>query len=94
VRPEELPAIAIEISVLSAPRYVDSYNDIVVGRDGVILEKGNRRATFLPQVAPEQGWDLATMLSHLAMKAGLPADGWKQGARFQTYTAQVFGEKE
>lgn len=94
VRPEELPAIAIEISVLSMPRYVDSCNDIVVGRDGVILEKGNRRATFLPQVAPEQGWDLAAMLSHLAMKAGLPADGWKQGARFQVYTAQVFGETE
>ncbi|MFA6449453.1 MAG: AmmeMemoRadiSam system protein B [bacterium] len=94
VRPDELPKIDIEISVLSEPKYVDSYDDIEVGKHGVILEKGYNRATFLPQVAPEQGWDRDTMLSNLAMKAGLSPDAWKQGCRFQVYTAQVFGEKE
>ncbi len=94
VQPSELSKINIEISVLSPPKYVDSYEDIVVGKHGVILEKGPYRATFLPQVAPEQGWDRDTMLSHLAMKAGLSPDGWRQGTRFQVYTAQVFGEGE
>lgn len=94
VRPDELADIDIEISVLSVPEYVDSYEDIVVGKHGVILEKGIRGATFLPQVAPEQGWNRETMLSHLASKAGLPPDGWRRDCKFQVYTAQVFGEHE
>ena len=32
------------------------------------------------------------MLDHLAQKAGLPADGWRSGASFEVFTAQVFGE--
>ncbi|HOO56626.1 MAG TPA: AmmeMemoRadiSam system protein B [bacterium] len=94
VRENELEDIDIEISVLSVPEYVDSYEDIVVGKHGVILEKGYHRATFLPQVAPEQGWDRDTMLAYLSAKAGLAADAWKKGCRFQVYTAQVFGEQE
>ncbi|MEW5947155.1 MAG: AmmeMemoRadiSam system protein B [bacterium] len=94
VRPDELEDITIEISVLSSPEPVASYEDIIVGKHGVILEKGASGATFLPQVAPEQGWDRDTMLEHLAMKAGLPPDGWKKGASFQVYTAQVFGEED
>lgn len=94
VRPRELDDIDIEISVLSAPIAVDSFEDIIVGKHGVILQKGRQAATFLPQVAPEQGWDRETMLSHLAMKAGLSPSAWKEGCRFQVYTAQVFGEEE
>jgi MEMO1 family protein len=94
VRPDELKNIDIEISVLSPPKDVKSYEDIVVGKHGVILRKGYYGATFLPQVAPEQGWDRDTMLTQLSLKAGLPPDAWKQGCAFQVYTAQVFGEKE
>ena len=49
---------------------------------------------FLPQVATETGWDLPTFLSHLSAKAGLPSDAWRTGARFEVFTAQVFGEEE
>lgn len=94
VREEEVSRITIEISVLSVPEPVNSYEDIVVGRHGVILQKNGRGATFLPQVAPEQGWDRDTMLSQLSLKAGLPGDAWKSGAAYLVYTAQVFGEKE
>lgn len=92
VTPDELDAVTIEISILSAPAPVPSYEDIEVGRHGVILRKGGRGATFLPQVAPEQGWTRDQMLTQLALKAGLPADAWKHGATFEVYTAQVFGE--
>lgn len=90
----ELDNIDIEISVLSVPEPVDSYEDIEVGKHGVILEKNRRGATFLPQVAPEQGWDRATMLTQLSLKAGLSPDAWREGASFKVYTAEVFGEKE
>jgi AMMECR1 domain-containing protein len=58
------------------------------------LSKNGRSAVFLPQVAPEQGWNLPETLSHLAEKAGLDKDAWQHGATFQTFQAVVFGEKE
>ncbi len=92
VRPEELDKIQIEISALTVPKPVASYNDIELGRHGVTLFKSGRSAVFLPQVAPEQGWTLEQMLSHLSMKAGLPPDAWKRGASFQVFEAIVFHE--
>ena len=90
----EEPLVDIEISVLSPPKEVDGPQDIVLGRDGVLLTKGSSRAVFLPQVAPEQEWDLETMLTHLSMKAGLPGGAWKAGTTFEVFQAHVFGERE
>ena len=59
---------------------------------GAGVSKGGRSATFLPQVAPEQGWDRDTTLEHLSRKAGLGLDGWKEGATFEVYEAIVFSE--
>jgi hypothetical protein len=92
VEPDEEPRLHLEISVLTPLRSVPGPEAIVIGRDGVLLEKQGRRAVFLPQVAPEQGWDVPTMLRHLAMKAGLGLDDWKEGASFQVFQAQVFEE--
>ena len=64
----------------------------MLGRDGMTLEKDGCFAVFLPQVAPEQGWDLPTTLSYLSQKAGLPADAWREGAKFETFQAEVFHE--
>ena len=89
----ELPFITIEISVLTPPVPVKSAEEIIIGKHGIILNFGWSRATFLPQVAPEQGWDRETTLRHLAHKAGLPEDAWKK-AEYRVYEAIVFGEDE
>ena len=89
----ELPFITIEISVLTPPVPVKSADEIIIGKHGIILSVGWNRATFLPQVAPEQGWDLETTLRHLARKAGLGEDAWKK-AEYRVYEAIVFGEDE
>lgn len=94
VVPEEFGSLAIEVSVLSQPSPINGPEDIVIGRDGVILQKNGRSAVFLPQVAPEQGWDVPTMLTQLSLKAGLPADAWKEGASFQAFQAQIFHQKK
>ena len=83
-----------EISALTPPKPVLSYNDIVIGKDGMIISKNGRSAVFLPQVASEQGWDLAQTLSHLSQKAGLSSDAWKSGAKFTVFQAIVFNEKD
>ena len=92
VTERELSGIRVEVSALTPPKPVASWRDIVLGRDGMTLEKGGAFAVFLPQVAPEQGWDLETTLSYLSRKAGLSADAWRDGAKFETFQAEVFHE--
>ena len=90
VGPDEVDALELEISALTPLQPVAGPEDIDVGRHGVVLEYGPRRAVFLPQVATEQGWDRITMLGHLSLKAGLAPNAWQDGARFQVFEAEVF----
>ena len=94
VTAQELPDLEIEISVLTPMKPVSGPEAIVVGRDGVLLQKGGRSAVFLPQVAPEQGWGRDEMLDNLSQKAGLSASAWRAGAQFSTFQALVFGEAD
>lgn len=91
---EELERIEVEISVLTPPVPISGAGDIILGLHGVILEKDGRSAVFLPQVAPEQGWTLEEMLTHLSRKAGLGPEGWRSGASFSVFEAIVFSEGE
>ena len=90
----ELADIAVEISVLTPEREVRSVEDIEIGRHGLIVEEGALRGLLLPQVATEQRWDRDTFLAHACLKAVLPADAWRRGARILVFEAQVFGESQ
>lgn len=90
VQPEELDKLSIEISVLTPMEPISGPEDIVIGKHGVVLRKHGRSAVFLPQVAPEQGWNTEQMLTALSMKAGLPPQAWREGASFSVFEAQVF----
>lgn len=92
VTTEELVKLHIEVSALTPPTPVESWRDIRIGIDGIVLKKGSHSAVFLPQVAPEQGWDLEMTLAYLAQKAGLGTDAWQQDATYLTFQAEVFGE--
>lgn len=88
VTAEELQYLELELSILTPPRRVDSYKDIVVGRDGVILSKRGKQAVFLPQVALEWNWSRDEMLTQLALKADLRADEWREGAKFDVFQSE------
>jgi AmmeMemoRadiSam system protein A len=91
VTPKELPALHLEISVLSP--LVDIRPDqIEVGRHGLLVSRGAQRGLLLPQVAVEWKWDRKHFLEETCLKAGLPPDAWRKGARIQAFTAQVFQE--
>ncbi len=94
VKPEELEHLEVEVSVLTKPRAVPGYRDIEIGKHGIVLAKEGQSAVFLPQVAPEQGWNLEQTLTHLARKARLPSDAWRKHATFEVFEAQVFKEAE
>jgi hypothetical protein len=89
----ELALVEIEISALTPTNEVKGPDSIVIGRDGVVIAKNGHSAVFLPQVAVENGWGRDEMLDNLCRKAGLPADGWKSGAKFLVFQADVFDEK-
>jgi AmmeMemoRadiSam system protein B/AmmeMemoRadiSam system protein A len=88
VRSEELPGLDLEVTILSPMEPVSGTSEIKVGTHGVYLEASGRSSVFLPQVPVEEGWDLDTYLKQLAMKAGLPPDGWK-GGRLYRFTAEI-----
>ncbi len=72
---------------------MESADQIQVGRHGVVIRRGSKQAVYLPQVAPEQGWDREEMLENLCLKAGLYKDDWKkEGTQFYVFTAEVFTE--
>lgn len=89
LRADEYPAVTLSVSVLSAPEPVASPAEIVAGRHGVILAARGRRAVFLPEVAAEQGWSVEEMLGHLARKAGLPAEAWREARLHVFFTEHV-----
>jgi uncharacterized protein len=95
VRAEELLDLAVHIAVLSPTTVIafTSEQDLCAklrpGVDGIVIEQGERRATFLPAV-----WDSlpnpAEFLRELRRKAGIPpADRWLD-LRVWRYTVDSF----
>lgn len=92
---KELGDLSVHISVLSEPQelWFTSEDDLIrqlrPGIDGVILEEGSCRATYLPVV-----WkalpDTREFLRQLKLKAGLPADYWSERIQIRRYTTESF----
>jgi AmmeMemoRadiSam system protein A len=91
---DELPEIALEISVLGPLEPIDPRRDdaIAIGRHGLVAEQGHRRGLLLPQVATEWGWTREQFLRQTCVKAGLGPDAWEHGARISRFDAEVFGD--
>jgi AmmeMemoRadiSam system protein A len=94
---QELSRTRIEVSLLSAATDMqfDSEQHVLEqlrpGVDGVVLQYGGARGTFLPQV-----WESlpqpADFLAHLKRKAGLPAGFWHEDIRLSRYTVSKWKE--
>jgi AmmeMemoRadiSam system protein A len=89
VRADELEGMEVEVSVLSPLSPIESREQYNVAEHGIMLQKAGRSAVYLPKVASEQGWSQEQALTHLAEKARLPSDAWREGARLWVFTAQV-----
>jgi AmmeMemoRadiSam system protein A len=93
---DELPNLHVSISILSPPQdlVVTSEQDLCKrlhpGKDGLIIEDGGHRATFLPSVW-EQLPDPTDFVTHLKLKAGLAPDYWSTALKVQRYSSFEFG---
>ncbi|MBD5641612.1 MAG: AmmeMemoRadiSam system protein A, partial [Desulfovibrio sp.] len=65
LRASEWPAVDMEISVLDSPSRCPDPQEIVIGRDGLILSYQGRNGVFLAQVPVEQGRDVGQYLENL-----------------------------
>jgi AmmeMemoRadiSam system protein A len=93
VRREELPRLQLEISVMGPIEPVTNVEEILVGRDGLIIRRGHYAGLLLPQVATEYGWDRQVFLDQTCVKAGLSRGAWcEPGTRIEKFAAEVFGE--
>ncbi len=98
LKEEELSKIHIEISVLTRPEILeykggeDLKAKLKPGVHGVILSKGWRQSTFLPQVW-EQLPETESFLTHLCQKGQMGSDCWKDpDTVVKTYEAFYFEE--
>ncbi len=91
---DELPSITLEISVLGPLERVAKIDEIIVGEHGLYVKRGGLSGVLLPQVAPEQGWDVPTFLAYTCRKAGLRRDAWSEPeTEIFRFSAVVFGEE-
>ncbi len=95
---EELDRVHIEVSVLTRPEPLtfsdpaDLKAKLKPKVHGVILSKGWRQSTFLPQVW-EQLPDTDAFLAHLCQKAGMGPTCWQEDdIQVKTYEARYFSE--
>jgi len=95
VERHEFEQLDVHISVLTPPESVivkdeaDLLAQLRPGIDGLILEEGHRRGTFLPSVW-EQLPEPRDFLRHLKRKAGMPDDYWSGAVRISRYTTESF----
>jgi len=93
----EFENITIAISVLSKPVPMtfssedDLLNQIRAGSDGLILQHGHNRSTFLPSVWQQLPAKKA-FLNQLKIKAGLPAEWWDNTVQISRYNTFLFAE--
>lgn len=96
---EEFADVVIDVSLLgkSEPIHFHDEQDALAqlkpGKDGVIMEYGLHRATFLPQVWSQLP-DPQKFLARLKEKAGLTADFWSNDIRLSRYSVQEWSEGE
>jgi len=87
----EIPQLDIHISILTPPTPIqfasedDLLRQLKPGIDGLILQSGHHRGTFLPSVW-EQLPEPKEFLRHLKMKAGISGDYWSDEVKVSRYT--------
>ena len=80
---EEYKETDIEITVLGPLKRINNINEIILGKHGIYIKKGQRAGTMLPQVAIENKWTREEFLGYTSReKAGLGWDGWKDAELF------------
>ena len=92
--PRDFPRLTLEISVIGPLEEVSPPSGLEIGRHGVAIRKGARRSYLLPEAPLAWGWGAEQLLEQLCLKAGLPGNGWRDGAAaVYRFEAETFGDR-
>jgi len=92
---DEVSQVSIEISAMSPLTEISGIDEIKVGKHGLVVEQGFFRGLLLPQVAVEHEMNEQQFLEQTCLKAGLPAESWKDdNTRIYVFSAEVFSEED
>ena len=93
----EYALLEIHLSILGPAEAMSFYSEedlirqLRPGIDGLIMQEGSRRGTFLPSV-----WESLTepgvFLQHLKQKSGLASDYWSDSLKVSRYQCEVISE--
>ncbi len=97
IRASELASLRLELSILTVPESLPDpasrIQDVVVGRDGLIVESEGASGLLLPQVAVDEGWGSERFLAETCRKAGVGTDRWNRPeTTVQRFRAEIFRE--
>ena len=97
----DLDNVVFEVSVLTPPQLIEVKKPseylpkIMVGKDGLIVERGMFKGLLLPQVPVEWEWDEEEFLCQCCTKAGLPPDCWLlENTKIYKFQAIIFEEEK
>jgi len=93
VQAEDLATLEFEVSVLGALEAC-GIDEIVLGRDGLVVVAKGHRGLLLPEVATTQQWTVQQFVEHTCMKAGLPYDAVPLQADLYRFRTQHFSEQD
>ena len=94
---DEFQILDFEVTVLTKPELIEVahpdqyFEEIEIGTDGLIIQKGYSRGLLLPQVATENAFTIEEFLEHTCMKAGISADSWMdESCDVYRFQGQIF----
>ena len=97
VTKDEFQILDFEVTVLTKPELIEVahpdqyFEEIEIGTDGLIIQKGYSRGLLLPQVATENAFTIEEFLEHTCMKAGISADSWMdESCDVYKFQGQIF----
>ena len=94
VTKDEMEEVTIEISILSPLTAIETLNNIIIGKHGVMLSYKNQTAVFLPEVAYEQQWTIEQLKKALLAKAGIKTDIAENDIYYHVFTSKKISEKD
>jgi uncharacterized protein (TIGR00296 family) len=93
----EFDDLEFEVTVLTKPELIEVahpdqyFDEIEIGRDGLIIQKGFAKGLLLPQVATENRFNTEEFLENTCMKAGISADSWMdESCDVYRFQGQIF----
>ncbi len=82
ISPCELPFLALDVTLLGPFKKIEAKGSqradaVIVGKHGLMIQRGQKSGLLLPSVAVERNWDARRFLQGLCAKAGLPPSAWE-----------------